>query len=356
MYTEEQFEKDTQIITKFLYICAGVENSIVKIADDSDSITAGGIIDFFKDVAGRIKDQAVAGIKEHGIYQLGTYLLNGVLSFPLKIIAAIIKATTGKDLADLLHLMSDSVMKVIRSTGTFTQSDADRLSQVKQANLSFLYNLEKTGELNVFAKTVNATISNDIIKNAGIGKAAWDIFMSFLGRAPKGQQNSFGRGLLGWFFKILLTAIAGLVAMEGVKAISDEVEERGGSFTGSGDSSAESGGSSSSRPTQSLPQKQNNSFKPSGWGETYFINSGNNAWFVPLIGTPENTLFQWIIKVYPELKSKQQQIISSKAFNTMASILGNAYDLRSPKELQMPQYDELHTIKDVVDHSISGIV
>lgn len=339
MYTEEQFQKDNELITKFLYIYAGTNGNIIKYADASDQ-TSSGVIDYFKDLGSKIYDNTKQTLKEKGLYGLASYLITGTFGPMFKILSSLVSATLGLDLSDILKAVVEKVGSVIKSKGTFTQSDADEILNVKTANSKPFYQMEKDGKLHILARELNS----QIVKSAGIS----DMFLKGLSRSSKGQKTSFGKTLLRWLFKIVLTAIVGIISVEGVKSIVDVYEDR-------------SGGSSQQdktepKSTSSLPSLKTINFKPSGWGETYFLNSGNNAWFVPLVGTPENTLYQWVLKVYPEIKDKRQELINSKAFNTMASILGNAYDSRYPGEIQIPQHDDLHTIKDIVDHSVSDIV
>jgi hypothetical protein len=333
-YTQEQFEEDTRLITKLLYINAGLDGSLIKKADFGDDL-----INYLKDIAGYITQNVKQTYEDQGIAGLLNYIITGLLPVKLKFIAIIINSTLGIDLGDLLKAVFSTVQKTIDTKGEFTEADANHILNVaKTASLEVLKDFEKRGELHKFARRPFESQSS--------GGTWADMISKFLMPMPRHKKQSFGAGLVRWLLKLIFAGIIGATALEGSKAL---VQKTTGYDSESKDNKKEVSWSGY------LPGSKSHSFKPSGWGTKKFPNTKDDIWLVPLQGTPENTLYQWIVKVYPELKDKSNEVIHLNSFNRMASILGDMQDPQFPNETQIPPDSGLHSIKDVVDRAISDI-
>lgn len=76
---------------------------------------------------------------------------------------------------------------------------------------------------------------------------------------------------------------------------------------------------------------------PSGRGEEYHPNDDHTAWIVPVYGSVKDTLLGWTVEIYPELRGRENIIMSTPSFNRMANVLSGQLDYRTPNYLMMPR-------------------
>lgn len=190
-----------------------------------------------------------------------------------------------------------------------------------------------------------------------------------LAKPPRRSSSSFGRsrfGLLGrrsivagiifWLVKTVLIG-AGAVTLtgavkDGFSSTYDKAKENYGLFDGSDENKEET--SWFKKPTErqsTMPPIQPHSLTPSGEGELYHENEGHTTWYVPLVANRiKSTLVAWAVNIYPELKGHEKAILSSRSFNTLASLLERCRVSEAPNHIVMPI--GIHTRKELVDRFV----
>lgn len=332
MYTQAQFNRDSEIITKMLYIETALlhQNGMMK--------QAGVVTDHLKSLVQSIVEDVRDRFKREGtVGALSTYIVNGLLPGKFKWLAILVDYFFGVSAGTIVNMALTKAKEIMDKNGSLTMADVSRIvggGNSKTASLDYFYELEKKGE-----------ITSTLVKEA---RGREDMLQQMIKSLSPAKGKSLVGGLVRWFITAILMGLVGVAATEGPKAVVKEV---------AGDPS-QSGPASSASKSQgySLPAKATHNLKPSGQGEQFHNNTGNTIWVVKLNGSLENTLMQWITMIYPELKGKESQIRNSPSFNTMVSRLKLAYNPAYPGYLQILPDSDLHTWRDIADRSIGDVV
>jgi len=149
-------------------------------------------------------------------------------------------------------------------------------------------------------------------------------------------------GLIGWFIKTVLLSIG----MIGVGGAIKGIIHPGGDSSSAG-AVASTTAPAAVTPQISLPTAKANNLQKSGLGEQFHPNDETHSWIVPLNGDVKNTVLNWAIAVYPELRGYDQEILQTPSFNRMSNILNAFYNPMYPNYLTMPR--GVNKIIDVVD-------
>ena len=340
-----EFEKDSELITKFVVIAAG-------LSKETEMVKQAGIVDSLKSIGQGIVEDVKNRYKEEGILgATATYAGTAMLPFPLKIIAYLSEWIFDFSLGDLVNKAIEAAKDLVDSGGELTVENAsaiaDKVTQgiTTSASLNELYKIEKEGEIVSILSGPGFEKEAGFTKEAGaISKVLMKIFKKLGFRS--GKTKAIAGGLIKWFVKAVLFGLAAAktaVLMEGPGEVTEEVSGEG-----------------AASPSFRLPSATSHSLKSSGKGNQYFINQGNRVWIVRLANgsSPyeriKSTLIQWCIAVYPELQDKSSELANSGSIHKMALTLASQYNDMYPQYLQMPE--GVHTWKDVVDRSIGDVV
>jgi hypothetical protein len=228
-------------------------------------------------------------------------------------------SVVGVDLGSIVSSILDPIRPKIESGEQITDADLNApvatVADVGKVSDAF-YDLRK--------------IVNDgnILKSAS-GYEPWYVkLFSFMGPSARG---SVLRGFVFWVIKTVLLS-AGLMAGAGAlrKMFAQPQQPQQQQY---------------GQIPQVIPDVT--ILQSSGYGEDENVNDAKSVWIVPLYGTVKNTLATWAVKVYPELKGHESQILSSPSFNRTANILEKNFDYHAPNYLSIPT--GFTSIKEIVD-------
>ena len=334
MYT---FEQDSALIDRIVIINAG-------LSKDPAIIRKAGLVDMLGGAFETIKKSVSEKVKEDGVDgTLVHYLINGALWRVNKflMVIPIIMEAFGIDAGKIYNLIKD---KLKGTDGQITDADAKRIAEEvgggisATASLDYLHQLSKEGNLST------AMAENELTKEAGLFGPLASIFTR-VGRGKRGK--SLIGGIIKWAVYALLSGFAITEASSLAKSTVVDDEEETSSGAGQG---AVGAGQGAVAPRQqakvNIPISKTN-LKSSGQGESYFLNTPQNQWW---INAPDikGTLLYWAKKVYPELVGHDNEIRMSKSFDNIAYILSSGRHPTSSNYLKVPP-SNLHTWKDIVD-------
>jgi hypothetical protein len=323
-----QFQKDSEIITKFVVISAGLSNN-------TELIKNAGMVDTLKNIGQGIVEDVKTRFEKEGWAALVTYFVYGKLGIlsPIYWVLQGVEHFFGISPGSVLKSAIDMARGVTESTGTFTEQDADDIANkvtsgiTSTASLNYLYLLEKNGE-----------IVNSLKKEAGI-------FQRLINNLNPNMKKGLIGGMFRWLIKAILLGVS--AAWATVKGV--------GKAEIPGAVVSESPSISGSMRISNLPPTKSHNLVSSGKGNQYHVNEGNTIWIVPLVNSDvKETLLRWVVEVYPELKEKIDELKGSSSINRMVSLLESNYNPQYPGYLQI--VPGLHSWKDIVDRSIGDVV
>ena len=359
-YSLKEYNEDCKTIDK-LSLILSTEDSLVKNADIASTI---------KGVATSIYQNVKSQVDEKGLYVILDYLSTGfLLRFGVTgmIIYGLLEVL-GINLSDVAKSVIDAITK--KGSGIFTREDAFNIAQaatqekVGTASLEYFHDLRKNGELNQIKTLVKeagwfSSPKETPWYESGDKKTIWEGISNFFkGDAAKGlKTKKAGGGMLRWLITTILLGFVGKQISDLIKQYLSGSGSTGSSSSGTDASSGSNPGSGSSTnpqtPEQTRPAQTFNfpirtsKLKHSNVGLQYFINDSETQWFIVVLnGNIANTLIQWAVAIYPELKGHEDLIRASSSFNKLVSILGRNYT--GTKYLQIPP-GNLHTWTDIVN-------
>jgi hypothetical protein len=335
-------DKDIQLINRMLLIASALDNNgdIVKTASVVDSIKS-----ILSDMTGAVKDRVEKeGLSSALIDYMTLYLLPG----KLKLFGALF-TYIGLSPSDFFKMILGTAKKTIDQKGSYSQEDADSdldkiLSQVKISSSiddNVLNKYSDEGNLHTIFKTAKP-------KRRGPGNESSNPIIYLMQMLSKSNQDSFLRKIFKLITKVVLAGLVGVAIAEAPTAAKSVYENAVKPAVGLLPSSSDD--KKELEPSESLPSKKPHNLISSGKGQEVHVNSGNTFWYVKLIdGNIPKTLIYWAENVYPELKGYGKEIASTDSFNKLALIMSKYLNQEELPYYIMPQYDGLHTLKDVVD-------
>lgn len=335
----ENFQQDSQLIDTILIIEAG-------LLRDEKLIKQAGVVDFLGGTAETIKNIVQRRVSEEGIVgAIITYFGTGYIwkKLPLAGIILSIADWLGISLGKVFNYVKDSVISVFKSKGKLTEGDARQIAEQSVSSISatasmdFLHKLHKEGKISTMLNKDN--------------KETIKIASGFFGKIISNAFGILGKGksalkLFAGFLKYFIMAIlGGFAALESGSVISGVVSGDKAEFDPNDPQS-----NSKLHQAKINFNTPSHNLKPSGKGEQYFINSGENQWWIMLQGRDiKRTMLNWAKAIYPELVGHDAEIINSKSFDRTAYILNKNYDPSySGKWLMVPQ-SNLNKWRDIVD-------
>lgn len=357
------FKKDSELLDKILVLRAGVSR-------DPEIIKSAGIADTLGGMAESLTAQVKESIQERGIAEsIFQYLTEATLMAvfrPLGITVALLRLFFDIDVGDILSKASQLLNSKLNTQGYITEEDAADISRqatssiAATASLDILREMEKSGEM------------LSIMKQAWPGKSRYSSKPGILDWANifsilRGKRGFFGigRGLIAWFISAVVLGFVGVEGTEllknkltGPKTEEEPKEEK---------SEVEMIGvpqalvnfytkktEPQQAPAASFP-KTTHDFKPSGKGETYFINTPQNQWWADIPnGDVERALVYWAKTIYPEIIGKEKDLINLPAFRQTANLIKAGYNPNTKDWVKIPP-SNVHTWKDIVDSFVGDL-
>ncbi len=202
-----------------------------------------------------------------------------------------------------------------------------------------------------YEKTKNQTLPNKIPWLVGESGASpiQKIFGDLFASRSTGKAKWLLGGFIIWIIKTVLAG-AGLLAVTGAVSrvlnptsntsnkVNTSVQTNVNNESSAENVSPETSVNNLAETTSTALTQASNGLKPSGRGEQIFPNDETHLWVVPIInGSIVSTLLTWVVDIYPELESKQQEVLQTHAFQKVVNILQKNYHSSSPNSVTVPK-------------------
>jgi len=337
---------DTILLDNIMIILTGLNRDMVKEA---------GLVESFHDIAENIKRLVHQKVQEKGKFHALTEVLTAGtllnLMGPMKGALTFGAQLFGIPIQGIIEKAVDAILPKLERGEKLTPRDLDVEASANYLNikLAVLDDAHKNNQLFRLLRENQAGLHENIklaAKSGGFGA----MLARFFASKNKGSQSLFVKIIL-WFVK---TALLGAGLMYVSPSISKEVKDSVHPLFGGDGEKKTDGLQNEERESVTLPPIKSHNFKASGKGEQFHQNNTSSMWIVPIInGDVKKTLLSWAKEIYPELKEKDNIILSSISFNKIASILDSLIEPGSPNSLVVPE--GIHTRRNIVDVFIGDV-